>query len=169
MVTNSVLVKEPAKNQLFQLCSLTWNSFDVFIETQSKLVLWHLKPLVKKVQNQFFELFENPGQGIYIHVPYHYPLVSGGSEKWELFSTYKLVEGFFNSQIHVWRCVFKHKQKAWSTLGLGGGARWCSKVWWPHHVPTWFSLTSLLYNHFNSLVYYVTSGRRKVTLRFSFH
>jgi hypothetical protein len=81
MVTNSVLVKEPTKNQLFQLCSSTWNSFDVFIETQLKLVLWHLKPLVKKVQNQFFELFENPGQGIYIHVPYHYPLVSGGSEK----------------------------------------------------------------------------------------
>jgi hypothetical protein len=89
--------------------------FDVFIETQSKLVLWHLKPLVKKVQNQFFWCLRTLVK-VYIHVPYHYPLVSGVPKSENFFSTYKWVEGFFNSQIHVGRC-FQTQAKTLECFG----------------------------------------------------
>jgi hypothetical protein len=64
--------------------------------------------------------------------------------------------------------VFKYKKNLWSTLGLGGewgGVPRFDDLMYLHgfhwHV---YSITI-----FNSLVYYITSGRRKVTLRFSFH
>lgn len=155
MVTNSFLVKEPAKNQLLQLCSMAFETSG----QGSEPVLWCLRTLVK----------------VYIHVPYLPlpPLFPGvpKSENFLLFTCVhiRMVEALFNSQIHDARRCFQAQEKPWSTLGLGGEwgsvPRFDDLIMYLHG----FHWQSLLYHHFNSLVYYIRTGRRKVAFKFSFH